>query len=284
MTIQRYSRSLLAAAILSASCSMAAQSQPNQLSPAELVKQVIYNELHPAAHSCAHWRYRLQKQVDGRQETRAVVETKSGSLDRLLTVAGRPLSPKQMGAETERILRFVRSTEEQRKAERVREKDSQESNALLQKIPDAFAFKYAGDNGNAIRLTFTPNPQFRPSSREDKVLQQMVGEIWVDGRQKRLISMSGQLINDVKFGAGLLGHLEKGGQFRVKRQEIELGDWEVTELVVDMHGKALLFKSISVQQREIHSNFERVPDELTLADAANLLLQQTYVAWSDRPR
>ena len=284
MAIQRYSRSLLAAAILSASCSMAAQSQPNQLSPSELVKQVIYNELHPASRSCVHWRYHLQKQVDGRQETRAVVETKSGSLDRLLTVAGRPLTLEQRGAETERILRFVRSTEEQRKAEQVREKDNQESNALLQKIPDAFVFKYAGDNGNAIRLTFTPNPQFRPSSREDKVLQQMAGEIWVDGAQKRLISMSGQLMNDVKFGGGLLGHLEKGGQFRVKRQEIERGDWEVTELVVDMHGKALLFKSIAVQQKEIHSNFERVSDELTLADAANLLLQQTYVASSDRPQ
>jgi hypothetical protein len=45
-----------------------------------------------------------------------------------------------------------------------------------------------------------------------------------------------------------------------------------------MHGKALLFKSISVQQKELHSNFERVPDDLSVSDAANLLLRQTLVA------
>jgi hypothetical protein len=33
-----------------------------------------------------------------------------------------------------------------------------------------------------------------------------------------------------------------------------------------------------VQQKEVHSNFERVPDDLSLADAANLLLRQTLVA------
>lgn len=284
MTIHCYSRLLLAVAIVSASLFVAAQPQSNQLSPAELVKEVIYNELHPASRPCAHWRYRLEKQVEGKEETRAVVETKSGSLDRLLTVAGQPLGAQQENAEAERILRFARSSEEQRKAEQAREKDAQESDALLQRIPDAFVFHYAGQNGNAIHLTFTPNPQFRPSSREDKVLQRMAGEIWLDGRQKRLISMSGQLMDEVKFGGGLLGHLEKGGQFRVQREEIARGDWELTELVVDMHGKALMFKSIAVQQKEIHSDFERVSNELTFPDAANLLLQQAFVASSQRPR
>ncbi|HKR85797.1 MAG TPA: hypothetical protein VJS37_16685 [Terriglobales bacterium] len=284
MTVHPYSRLLLAAAILSASCLVVAQPRSNQLSPTELIKEVIYNELHPSPVSCVHWRYRLLKQVDGKQETKAVVETKSGSLDRLLMVAGKPLSPEQENAEEKRILRFARSTAEQRKAEQSREKDAQESDALLQKIPDAFVFKYAGENGTAVRVTFTPNPQFRPSTREDKVLQQMAGEMWVDSSQKRLISMSGQLMDEVKFGGGVLGHLEKGGQFRVERKEVSKGDWELTQLVVDMHGKALMFKSISVQQKEIHSNFERVSNELTFPDAANLLLQQTFVASSQQPR
>lgn len=284
MTIHPYSRSLLtAAAILSASSFVAAQPQPNQLSPADLVKQVIYNELHPTAGSTLRWRYRSQKQVDGKQESRAVVETKSGSLDRLLMVSGRPLTRQQENAEAERILRLAHSPEEQRKIEQARQKEAQQSTTFLQDIPNAFVFEYAGQKENAIRLTFRPSLQFRPSSREDKVLHQMAGEIWVDGRQKRLISISGQLMDDVKFGGGLLGHLEKGGQFKVQRGEIAPGDWEVTELVVNMRGKALMLKSISVQQTETHSDFASVPDELTIADAAKLLLQQTFVASSQRP-
>jgi hypothetical protein len=145
-------------------------------------------------------------------------------------------------------------------------------------IPDAFLFEYAGQSANAIKLNFKPNPRFQPPSREGKVLQQMAGEMWVDANQQRLISITGQLMNDVKFGGGLLGHLEKGGQFIVNRAEIAPGDWELTALTVNMQGKALLFKNIAVQQKEVHSNFERVPDELTMADAANVLLKQALIA------
>jgi hypothetical protein len=72
-----------------------------------------------------------------------------------------------------------------------RQKEAQQSTTFLQDIPNAFVFEYAGQKENAIRLTFRPSLQFRPSSREDKVLHQMAGEIWVDGPRKRLISISG---------------------------------------------------------------------------------------------
>jgi hypothetical protein len=257
-----------------------ADSQPgDMISPSDLVKSVIYNELHPANTIDAHWKYQLVKNVDGKQETRAVVETKSGSLDRLLSVAGKPLTGAQESTEAGRILKFSHSPEEQRKAEQNRRKDADQCDAILKMIPDAFIFEYAGENGSAAKLTFKANPRFVPPSREGKVLQQMAGEMWVDAQQKRLISINGRLINDVKFGGGLLGHLEKGGQFSVKRAEIAPGDWEMTELTVNMQGKALLFKSICVQQRELHTNFEEISDDLSLADAANLLLRQTVVAF-----
>jgi hypothetical protein len=274
--------SLLAATILASP--VAAQSNVNQLSPGDLVKQVIYNELHPTLTSNSHWRYRLEKQVNGKEETKAVVETKSGSLERLLMIGGKPLTSHEDRAETERIMHFTHNPEEQRKAQEARRKDAQQLTSIVQIIPAAFIFDYAGQNSRAIKLTFKPNPQFRPSSREGKVLQQMAGEIWVDGNWKRLLGISGHLTDEVKFGGGLLGHLEKGGQFVVKLAEITPGDWEMTQMVVNMRGKALMFKSISVQQSEVHTEFQQVPDELSLSDAANMLLHQTFVAesWASR--
>lgn len=257
-----------------------AQSQSSsQLSPSTLIKSVIYNEMHPSKAEPIHWKYRLEKRLDGRQETRTVIETRSGSLDRLLAVTGTPLSDVQQAEETKRILRFSHSPEEQRKAEEARQKDADQCNAIFRMIPDAFNFQQTGQSGDAVRLSFTPNPQFQPPSREGKVLQHMTGEMWVSASQKRLISIDGRLTSEVKFGGGLLGHLEKGGHFMVKRTEVAPGDWEVTELTVDMQGKILLFKNISVQQKEIHSNFERMPDDISIADAAGLLLKQTLVAW-----
>ncbi len=247
------------------------------------VKNVIYNEMHPASANNIHWKYLLAKTSGSKEETRTVVETQSGSLDRLVALGGQPLSGAQQADETKRILKFAHSPDEQRKAEQSRRKDAEQCDSFLKMIPDAFVFEYAGENGAAVKLNFKPNPHFQAPSREGRVLQQMAGEMWVDGRQQRLISISGRLMNEVKFGGGFLGHLEKGGQFTVKRAEIAPGDWELTELTVNMQGKALLFKSIAVQQKEVHSNFERMPDDLTLADAANALLKRTLVAAKETP-
>jgi hypothetical protein len=49
------------------------------------------------------------------------------------------------------------------------------------------------------------------------------------------------------------------------------GLWELTVLNVQMKGKALFFKTISVQQKMLRSGFRRVSDDLTLAQAADIL-------------
>jgi hypothetical protein len=171
-----------------------------------------------------------------------------------------------------------RNPEKQYKLEQAHQKDAAQCSAFFKMIPDAFVFEDEGEKGDLRKLTFRPNPNFEPASREGKVLHEMAGEIWINAKQHRFVSMNGQLINEVKFGGGLLGHLEKGGQFNVRRNEIAAGHWEVTEITVNMRGKALLFKTISVQQKELHSNFQAVPEDLNLADAAALLLEQTMIA------
>src|SRR5262249_10179184 len=153
-------------------------------SASDLVKAVIYNELHPASTSDVHWKYRLEKRLDGQQETREVIETKSGSLDKLLSVSGRPLSDAQQRNEAERILRFSNNPDEQKKVEQAHRKDAAQCDAFLKMIPEAFIFHYDGEDEKLLRVTFKPNPQFRAPSREGRVLQQMAGEMWIDANQK----------------------------------------------------------------------------------------------------
>jgi hypothetical protein len=278
--IERQSRTMFASVILALLSGIgSAQSEFRaRLSPADLVKAVIRSQLNPAEVPEVRWKYLLDRAVDGKQETREVVQTKFGSLDRLVAIGGRPLTDSQQRDETERILRLSHSPEAQHKLEQTHRQDAAQCNAFLRMIPDAFLFEYAAESGGLDKLIFKPNPHFQSSSRVGKVLHEMAGEIWVNAKRQRLVSINGQLTNEVKFGGGLLGRLEKGGEFRVKRTEIAPGHWEVIEIVVNMRGKALLFKAISVQQKELHSNFQPVPDDLSLSDAAGLLLKKAVVA------
>jgi len=125
-----------------------------------------------------------------------------------------------------------------------------------------------------MRLDFRPNPCFKPPSREAHVFHEMEGEIWVDARQDRLVEITGHLIHEVKFAGGLLGHLDRGGRFEARQAEVAPGHWELTTLNVDMKGRVLFFKAIGVQQKEYRTDFRRVPDNLTLAEAVDMLLRQ----------
>jgi hypothetical protein len=71
--------------------------------------------------------------------------------------------------------------------------------------------------------------------------------------------------------AACLRDLQEDGTFDVRQQQVGPGHWEISLLKVNIHGRALFFKTISVQQDEKHTNFKRIPDELTLAQAADLV-------------
>ena len=125
------SRAEFAAVILALVSSTALAQSNAQLSPADLVKAVIHSELNTPEVTEIRWKYLLVKEVDGKQETREVVETKSGSLDRLIAIGGKPLTASQQRDETERVLRLSHNNEEQLKLEQIRKKDAEQCDAFL---------------------------------------------------------------------------------------------------------------------------------------------------------
>ncbi|MFZ0862887.1 MAG: hypothetical protein WCA27_09985 [Candidatus Sulfotelmatobacter sp.] len=248
------------------------------MSANELARKVVTNELKVQNEDLGHWMYRLEKKDAEKKQVQEIVETKDGSLSRLLSTDGRPLDAKQQQKESRRIQRLVSNPGEQRKLQQASNKKAEQGERLFKILPDVFVFGYAGCEGDLIKLSFRPNPNFQPPSIEARVFQNMEGEMTVDSKQERLAAINGHLMEDVKFGGGLLGHLDKGGKFEVSQTEVAPGHWEMTVLVVDMKGKVLLFKTINVQETENHSDFHRVPDDLTLAQAADILNKQIVMA------
>ena len=249
--------------------------QPSENSPEsanEFVRQVIANEIKAENQDHSHWAFRLQTEKAGRAEIDLVVETKDGDVQLPLSVNGRPLSAKQKQQASLHLKKLVHNPDALQRSLREENEDTARTQNLLKLLPDAFIFSYAGPgDGDLVKVKFSPNPHFRPPSRDAQVFHAMEGEMTSDSRQLRLAEISGHLIHEVKFGGGLLGHLDKGGQFSVKQEQVSPGLWELTALNVQMQGKALFFKTISVQQKILRSSFRRVSDDLTVAQAADIL-------------
>ena len=256
------------------------QSLPSgqQASPNDLVRATIANELRTQPASESRWMYRVERKEPGKTTEREVIESDHGSIERLVSVDGHPLSANQELEETTRIQSLIKNVSEQRRVEQTRKKEAQQCEELFKLIPEAFIFTYAGAERNLVKLNYQPNPGFQPPTREARVFHELTGEMWIDATQRRLVRLRGQLRADVKFAGGLLGYLQKGGHFDVEQQELSSGRWELTSLDVDMQGKALLFKTIAIQQKERRTNFRTVPASLSLADAAEMLTKQVILA------
>jgi hypothetical protein len=254
------------------------QSVPNPpVSANDLVRRVVTREL-TFQDDHTNWMYRLEKEQYGKKQVEEIVETKEGSLSRLLSINDRPLTAKQQGEEDERVRELMASRNAQQKLRRSLDGETLQGRRLFKMLPDAFVFSYAGGDGNLVKLSFRPNPSFRAPSLEARVFHDMEGEMWVDRKQERLAGFDGHLTQAVKFGFGLLGHLDKGGHFEVRQAEVVPGHWDMTTLSLEMTGKALVFASIGVQKKENHQDFHRVPDDLTLTQAAEILNRSIVVA------
>ncbi|MHB8410601.1 MAG: hypothetical protein ACYDDI_01490 [Candidatus Acidiferrales bacterium] len=242
-----------------------------RVSAQQLVREVVRNEANAGKTDHSLWRFRKITIKDGKRELHDVIETKQGEVDRLLAVNGKPLSPAQRQAADAKIQKLLTDPDAQKKQEKAQNDDSNQETKLLQMLPDALLFQYAGRRGNVVKLTFKPNPNFHASTREAQVFHHMAGVMLVDARAKRLVEMSGTLTSEVKFGDGILGHLDKGGTFVVKQAVVARGHWDMTLLDTELTGKALFFKTISVREKEIESNYRRVPANITLQQAAQIL-------------
>ena len=271
----RESSILTAVAFLLATLTHTTVAQSGQNDPGisanELVRAVVANELKLNNSDHSRWMYEVKKMEGDREQTKEVVQTRDGALERLVAVNGRSLSVEKQREEKERIDKLINDPQELQKLEQTRKKDAGQCETFFRMIPEAFTFSYVEREGDLVRLKFRPNPDFQPPSREARVFHSMVGEMLVDGKEQRLATITGELTEDVKFGGGLLGHLDRGGYFRVERKNIGSGHWELTNMEVNMNGKALFLKTIAVKEKEFRDRFRRVAEGLSLAEAAEML-------------
>jgi hypothetical protein len=269
--------------VLAGSTVLRAQEKTPDLSPSELVRVTVANELAAANHPEVHHLFCSRRQTPKGSQTRIYVETSDAIAGMLVAANNRPLNPAQQKAETDRLASLINNPDQlRRKAAREKE-DEDRSLRIVKALPYAFLYEYAGTENSApglgrpgdtlVKLSFKPNPNYNPPTHVEQVLTGMKGELLIDTQTCRLARIDGTLFQDVTFGWGILGHLNQGGHFRVQQADLGLGDgdWGITEMNLNMTGKILMFKSLSIVSDEVLTDFHRLPNKLTFAQGVEIL-------------
>lgn len=244
----------------------------------ELVRATVANEVAAANDSSTRHMFRSRRQTPKGSQTRLYVETEDAMAGVLIAINDRPLTPQQQQAETNHLAWLTNNPEQLNKKKAREKEDADRTLRIVKALPDAFHYEYEGvpESGSEtlspiVRLRFTPNPAYNPPSRVEQVLQGMKGFLLIDASAKRIARIDGTLFKDVTFGWGFIGRLDKGGHFVVQQAEVGDGTWEITEMTLNIAGKILLFKSISMVSDEVFSDFRRVPGNLTFAQGVQML-------------
>ncbi|HJT54361.1 MAG TPA: hypothetical protein VJ848_10960 [Candidatus Angelobacter sp.] len=259
------------------------QTSPLPTDATQFVREVIRHELATEAQDHSHWRYHAHREDEKSNYDRDIIETRDGEIGRTLLLFGRPLTAEERRKDEERMQKLVSDPDERAKRAKREKEDSDKGHEMFKAIPDAFIFKYDGIENGLVRLSFFPNPNYDPPTRELRVFRALSGKMWIDPVQKHVVRIEGQLFQDVTFGWGILARLNKGGTFVVNMREVGPGHWDMTSLDVNMSGHAILFKNIAVKEHQTQSEFRRVPDNLTMAQAYGMLQKDGAVTANNQP-
>jgi hypothetical protein len=258
----------LAAILLLRSIPLVAQSsQPEALQD---LRAAMDSEFHADKTDKSIWAYKDHADSAEKHALYMEIETRQGSLRRLIELNGRPLSPSAAQAETQRINEYIHDSAARAKAHKNALHDDAQAAEMMHMLPDAFIWTIASQNAETITLNFRPNPKFDPPDMQSRVMGMMGGQVVIVRDGNRIRTLRGALTQDVKFGYGLFGRLDRGGTFDIERRQVGDGHWQITENHVHIGGKALLFKNIGQQEDEVKTDW-KPSNALTLDAAAQAL-------------
>lgn len=249
---------------------------PLPQNPVDLVRTAVAQQLNVRdKRPLLTWKERIQKPT--RTLTKQLVDTPQGIVGRYIAYDDRPLNAEERQREEFRINRLL-DPKQMAEKQRAQKQDEARVIRMIRSLPDAFLYEYAGaqpsPNGHSVvRLNFTPNPAFDPPSRETLIYQGMTGFVIVDVTAMRVLRLDGTLTRDVNIGWGIIGRLDKGGRFVIEQADVLSGHWDQVAMDLKVSGKALIFKSIRVDEHDTQFDFQPVPT-MSVAQALNFLQKQ----------
>jgi hypothetical protein len=239
-----------------------------------LVKRALANELHAAQDQSHPMRYRLRKTSPRLTSTKEIFETRDGAVARLLSINDRPLSQADEQKEQARLDALLSDPNRQRHRKQNEDDDTGRAMKVLRALPKAFLYQFAGPapgaQGKVYRYTFKPNPGFSSLDLETEALTAMTGEIWIDAAQQRVTRLEGHLQQDVNFGWGILGRLDKGGWIIIDQARVGGNQWRIVRFQMGMGGR-MLFKNKRFDTEEEETQFAPVPAGLSYQQAIHML-------------
>jgi hypothetical protein len=181
---------------------------------------------------------------------------------------GKPLSEAEQKKENEKTRKRIEELQKheakkEAKEEKAKEQGKEEKNG----DPGIEVFLRACEFANPRRerfrgqdvlvFDFQPNPAFKPSKLEEKVVQKLAGVVWIDEKALDVSRLEAYFVGDMKIAGGLLANLQKGTSLVFEQAFINNEVWLPTYEEAHVGARVLLLKGFKVDEVTRYSDYKR---------------------------
>ncbi len=252
---------------------------PLSVDPRVWVEAAVANELTALHYQGSYLRYRMHLIDDKGDQTRDVIESRDGSVARLILRNGKPLTEEQDKGERQRLNDMLASPSAYAKHVKNDASGRKIADSLIRLMPDAMIHTYVpgqpqtGKNPGMteIVIDYEPNPKFSPPTTTAEALTGLKGRVWIDAKSKYVVRMEGTIFRSINFGWGMLAHIYPGGKLMIEQADSGGGRWIYTNFTEQLSVRALMVKTLNVKTNVEASDFKPI-NGMSYQDAIHVLL------------
>jgi len=224
-------------------------------------------------------RYRVRKVDSKGDTTRDVIETKQGTVARLVERNGRPLTAEEDAAERERLNDQIASPDDFLRHHKRDRSTEDYSMQMVRLLPQAMVFRYVpgqpqppGENSPQVVIDYSPNPNFKPPTIVSEILTGLEGRVWIDAQSHVMTRIEGHILHPVNFGFGILAKLYPGGTLEFEQVRVSGDRWAYRHVQEHVTVREMMVKTAPQNVEMTSWDFHILPALMDYQDAIRLLL------------
>ena len=264
-----------------------AQSDPLSQPPKAWATDVANNEVTVIQYEGSYLRYRMHIVNSKGDVVRDVVESRDGTVARLIRKENRALTADEDIAEQQRLKDMLDSPAAFRKHVKDDQSGKKLAVELVKLMPDAMVYTYVpgqpqrsdrdahADDLPEVVMDFQPDPKWNPPTTAAEALTGLEGRIWVDQRTHHMTRMEGSIFRPVNLGYGMLARIFPGGKLVLEQTGVATGQpaqrWIFSHFSEHVTVRALMVKTIAENSELSASGFQLI-EPMTYQDAIKTLL------------
>jgi hypothetical protein len=203
-----------------------------------------------------------------------------GSVFKLISEDGVPLSPERMAKEEKRVAELIGKIESEKvkreerqareraeRAARARKKGGAGSSSDEDENVGIGVFLRACEfvsprrerfqNRDSIVFDFRPRPDFKPANRGESIVGKLAGVVWIDPVDKQVMRLEARLAEGFKVGGGLVASVRSGSAAVFEQTRLEDGVWLPRLSQINVSARVFLFAGFRLDATHEYSNYKR---------------------------